>query len=231
MPNLPDHPLQHIPLFSGISTAALEKISAAAKKRRLEEGGFFFHQGDPADLIYVLAEGRVKLTQLNPDGQQVLLRIIAPYTLFGAIALTRGEAYPVSAQACEPSVSLYWTKEVLMALVMEIPQLGMNAINMMAEHVHEFQERLRQLATERVERRLARSLLRLASQFGKKIPEGVLIDMPLTRQDLAEMNGTTLYTVSRTLSQWQAQGIVELGRERVVIRYPHGLVRIAEDLA
>ncbi|MHB8818430.1 MAG: helix-turn-helix domain-containing protein, partial [Bellilinea sp.] len=77
---------------------------------------------------------------------------------------------------------------------------------------------------------LARTLLRRASQAGKKTDDGVLIDLALTRQDLAEMTGTTLYTVSRILSQWETQGLVRSGRERVTIRFPHGLVAIAEDL-
>jgi CRP-like cAMP-binding protein len=118
-----------------------------------------------------------------------------------------------------------------MDFIVTEPKLALNAVRMMADHVLEFQERFSQLATERVERRLARSILRLASQAGRKIEDGVLIDLPLSRQDLAEMNGTTLYTVSRIMSQWEEQGLVRLGRERVVIRFPHGLVRIAEDLA
>jgi len=96
--------------------------------------------------------------------------------------------------------------------------------------VREFQGRYRELATERVERRLSRMIIRLANQVGKKTSEGVLLDLPLTRQDLAEMSGTTLFTVSRILSQWEAQGLVQAGREKLLIVFPYGLVRIAEDL-
>ncbi|MGE5140292.1 MAG: Crp/Fnr family transcriptional regulator, partial [Rudaea sp.] len=88
----------------------------------------------------------------------------------------------------------------------------------------------RELSTERVERRVANALLRLAQQTGVKTPEGVLIDLALTRQDIADMTGTTLYTVSRILSHWEQRGLVETGRERIVIRSPHGLVAIAQDL-
>jgi CRP-like cAMP-binding protein len=96
--------------------------------------------------------------------------------------------------------------------------------------VRDFQDRVRELSTERVERRIARALIRLVRQAGKKVQEGVLIDLPLSRQDLAEMSGTTLFTVSRTLSQWESKGLIQSGRERVVVRNPHGLVSIAEDL-
>jgi CRP-like cAMP-binding protein len=86
------------------------------------------------------------------------------------------------------------------------------------------------LSTKRVETRIARAVLRLARQSGKKIDEGVLIDLPLSRQDLAEMAGTTLYTVSRVIREWEIKEIVQSKRQQIIIRYPHGLVSIAEDL-
>jgi CRP-like cAMP-binding protein len=100
----------------------------------------------------------------------------------------------------------------------------------MSDRIQELQDRLRELSTERVERRIANTLLRLARQTGQKTPDGIRIDLALSRQDIAEMSGTTLYTVSRTLSRWEQIGIVESGRERVLIRSPHGLVAIAQDL-
>jgi CRP/FNR family transcriptional regulator, nitrogen oxide reductase regulator len=166
---------------------------------------------------------------MNADGQQILMRAIGPYNLFGAVAMTQQETYPVSAETMEECAALAWTKPTIMGLIGRFPPLAINAIQLMAQYTQEFQERFRQLATERVERRLAHTLLRLASQTGKKIPEGVWIDLPLTRQDLAEMTGTTLYTVSRLLSQWEAQGLIIADRERIVIRFPHGLVSIAEE--
>jgi CRP-like cAMP-binding protein len=222
--------LRDAALFQGLPDSALEAICRLAGRREIRAGEFFFFQGDPAERIFILLSGRVKLIQSSPDGQQVLLRIAGPYMLFGGVALAQGETYPASAQAGEAGQALSWRKLDLMPLIDQYPRLAVNAMQLMAGHVQEFQERYRQLATERVERRLARSLLRLAAQLGRKVPEGVLIDMPLSRQDLAEMNGTTLYTVSRILSQWEAQGLVITGREKVVIHYPHGLVRIAEDL-
>jgi CRP-like cAMP-binding protein len=223
--------LQALDLFQGLSDASLEAICNAASRRRVASGGYFFFQGDPAEWIFVLVEGRIKVSQATFDGQQVLLRMLTPYALFGGVAFSQNETYPANALADEDSLALCWSKARLMDFIVTEPKLALNAVRMMADHVLEFQERFSQLATERVERRLARSILRLASQAGRKIEDGVLIDLPLSRQDLAEMNGTTLYTVSRIMSQWEEQGLVRLGRERVVIRFPHGLVRIAEDLA
>jgi CRP-like cAMP-binding protein len=99
-----------------------------------------------------------------------------------------------------------------------------------ARHYRRLLDRYQELATERVEQRVARALLRLARQVGQKEEDGILINLPLSREDLAEMIGTTLYTVSRILSRWEHQGLVKTGRERVLIRNPHALVDIAEDL-
>ena len=91
-------------------------------------------------------------------------------------------------------------------------------------------DRYRELATERVEQRVARAIIRLTRQVGKRTEQGVLLDMPLSRQDLGEMTGTTLYTVSRIMSGWEQKGLISTGRERIVILNPHGLVTVAEDL-
>jgi len=222
--------LQTVPLFTGLEKAELDAVCRAAKLCRQGQDEYFFFQGDPAGKIYVLLDGRVKISQTNEDGQQVLFRAIRPTTLFGGLAMTKTEIYPVTAQAAEESTAACWLKEDFMGLVAKFPKLALNALGMMADRVQEFQDRFRELATERVERRLARTLLRLASQSGRKTEQGVLIDLALTRQDLAEMTGTTLFTVSRIISQWENQKLVITGRERIVISFPHGLVQIAEDL-
>jgi CRP/FNR family transcriptional regulator, nitrogen oxide reductase regulator len=222
--------LLQTPLFQGLTEAELANITRQSHLQSLAAGEFFFLQNDLVDSIYILIQGRVKLTQSDSNGEQVLLRSIGPYELFGAVALTEIKNYMVTAQASEDSQAIYWKRSEIKPFVQQYPVLAMNGIQIMANHAQEVQERFKQLATQNVERRLANTLLRLASQTGRKIEEGVLIDMPLTRQDLAEMSGMTLFTVSRLLKQWQEQQLVISKRERVIIRYPHGLVCIAEDI-
>ncbi len=229
MPFQPVPTIEEITLFRGIPPSEMQTILAAAHQKRLKEGGFFFLQDDPANAFYILESGRVRLSQFTADGQQILLRVIVPFTPFGAVSLADGETYPVSAQAAEDSIALVWSKNNLDHLIVNIPRLAINAVKIMAEHVQEFQQRFSEIATQRVERRLARMILRLAAQTGVKTQSGVEVNLPLSRQDLAEMIGTTLYTVSRILSQWESQGLILSGRERVVIRYPHGLVMIADE--
>jgi CRP-like cAMP-binding protein len=218
-------------LFAGAAPATLEAVRASAISRAVEEDGFFFFQGDPATHVYVLVEGRAKLLQVSPAGQQVIMRLLTAGEAFGGIALLKPQAgYPVSAQAVEDSTALAWEASTLRGLAEKDPAIALNTTEVISSYMTQVQDRYRELATEKVERRIARTLLRLASQSGRKVAEGVLIDIPLTRQDIAQMTGTTLFTVSRTVSEWERQGLLEVGRERVIITNPHGLVRIAEDL-
>lgn len=228
-PPFPMDEIGKISLFDGLSTKDLDQLVQAAHRKQLRAGEFFFLQGDPAECMYVLLSGRVKLTQAGPDGQQALIRVIKPVTLFALVAITTASDYLVTAQAAEDSLALYWDRQKMMSYVMQIPQMTHNAMRIMAERLLEIQERFRQVITERVEQRLAHTLIRLAAQSGKRVEEGILIDMHLTRQDLAEMSGTTLYTASRMLKRWEEQGYVLTGREKVIIRNPHGLVRIVES--
>lgn len=179
--------------------------------------------------MFVLLKGRVKLSQVGPDGQQALIRIITPVTLFALVAITAESRYLVTAQAAEDSLALYWTRSELTQFVQRVPQMAMNAMRILAERLQEIQERFRQVTTERVEQRLAHTLIRLASQSGKAAPGGILIDLTLTRQDLAEMSGTTLFTASRMLNRWEEQGLVIANREQVIIRDPQGLAEIVEE--
>lgn len=229
MPFQPVSRLQNLALFKNLSFAEVESILQSGRQKKVGSEIFFFVQDDPANAFYVLIQGKVRLSQFTSDGQQILLRIIVPITPFGAVALAENERYPVSAQAIEPATAIVWTKESLDRLLVKYPQLAINAVKILAEHVQEFQQRFTEIATQRVERRLARMILRLANQIGVKTERGVEVNLPLSRQDLAEMVGTTLYTVSRTLSQWETQGLIHSGRERLIILHPHGLVKIAEE--
>lgn len=218
-------------LFKDVSPDIFERVLEASVVRSVEEDGFYFMQGDPATHAYVLVEGRVKMIQITPNGQQITLRIMTPGQTYGGIALLNPKAgYPATAQAVEDSKALAWDTAHLRELVEKDPSISLNVMSLMHGYISELQERQKALVTDRVEQRIARILLKLAAQSGRKIDEGVLIDLPITRQDIAEMSGTTLFTVSRTLNEWERGGLLEIGRERVVIRNPHGLVSIADEL-
>ena len=174
---------------------------------------------------------RLKISQSTIDGQQVLLRLVTPCALFGGIAFSQQETYPANALADEDSLALCWSKAQADGIRRQRASTGFEC------HSHDGRSRpgvsrTLQPACHAAGGKAPGSIDPApASQAGRKIEEPESPStFPYLGRTWAEMNGTTLYTVSRIMSQWEQQGLVLLGRERVVIRYPHGLVRIAEDL-
>lgn len=224
--------LRRVNVFRDATDEDLRLFAERGILRSIEEGEFFFFQGDQARYAYVLVSGRAKLLQTNHVGQQVNLRVIDQWQIFGALGAVREEAtYPATAQALEPSTALAIESNFLKEMMKTRPYLNVNLMQLMTGYIMEMQERYRELATERVERRIALTILRLAGQIGKRTESSPMaVELPLSRQDVAEAAGTSMYTVSRVLADWERRGLVEAGRERVVIRNPHGLVQISEGV-
>lgn len=222
--------LASVPLFKDLTPEILKPIIALGRLTPMPAGEFFFNEGDDADRFFVMTVGRVKLTQLTPEGHQVVLGHIGPGDAFGGVGAFGDPTYPVSAETVEPSVALAWTSGTMQHVLETHPTVAINAIRFVAQRLHDLQRRYRQLMTERVERRVARALLRLVRDAGRRVASGVEIGFPVSRQDIAEMTGTTLYTVSRLMSSWQERGILSGVRQHIVLLKAHALVAIAEDL-
>ena len=217
-------------LFRGLPEADLAKVAAAFRTKRVRRGEFAFLAGEPATCLNVLAEGRIKVIREGEDGHEVILRLVRPGDAFGGAGVWEESTYPASALAQDDAVILQLPVPAFQSFLGAYPNLGLAVIKILAGRLREAEERIEQLQTERVERRLAQALLRLANKTGVKSAEGIRIGVPLSREDLAEMAGTTLSTASRTLSAWSREKIVDVGRQRVTIREPHRLVTIAGDL-
>jgi len=225
-----DDLLKKCKLFRNISDSGQKRVREAGWLRQVAADDYFYQQGDPATAFCVLLEGRAKLTKVTMDGHQILARFLEPGDCFGVVAVQPGAPYPLSVQAVDACSAVAWDTETLQELLKRYPRIAMNALEVMTEQCQGWQRRYEEIITENVEQRVAGTLVRLARQAGKRVRSGILIDIHLSRQDLAEMTGTTLYTVSRILNRWEQKGLVEIGRERVVIRDGHGLVEIAESL-
>jgi CRP-like cAMP-binding protein len=218
------------PLFTQLTQAECNAILATAHVHQVRQGDYFFHQGEDAATLYVITEGRVKLTQVTPEGEQVIVNYFGPGDGLGIIVALIDMPYPLSAEAMELCTAVAWDRHTMKQLMFQYPQLALNGIEMIGQRFAWLQTRFQEVATQRVEQRVARALLRLVRQFGKRVPEGVLIDMPLSRQDLAEMTGTNLYNASRILSKWEQQGLISTSRMQIILCKAHDLVMIAEDL-
>lgn len=220
--------LKSLAVFGGMTDAELDDILAGATSRRHAAGTAVFEQGQPATHFFVLLHGRLRVTQVTPEGQQVIVRMVNPGDLFGIAKALRRPDYPGTATAASDSVALVWPMESWDGLLARHPSFAVNAMQTMGSRLQEAHTRMRELSTEEVERRVAHAVLRLAQQSGKKEGSGIRIDFPISKQDIAEMTGTTLHTVSRILSAWEAASLVEGGRQRLLVKDPHRLVLIGD---
>lgn len=220
--------LMRTEIFRTLPEDVLDDVIIDSFRKRLSKDEILFHRGDPVSTVYVVVVGRLRATQKTPHGAQVIIRFLGPGDLAGYMALLGAPEYPGTVTAIDDVHLIGWSKSAIQQLMERHPRIAMNAVALLGARYHEMQVRLRELSTENVERRIAHTILRLVSQAGRRSAQGVEIAFPLSRQDLAEMTGTTLHTVSRTLSAWEEQGIVYSGRRRVVLCKLHELTAIAE---
>jgi CRP-like cAMP-binding protein len=215
------------PLFRGASEQERGQLAASARDCAAARREVFVVQGQPAHESFLLCAGRVKLTQVSADGQEFILRLVGPGEHFGALGVPPGDTHPATAEALEPSQALQWARRQLDGLVERSPVLHANALRIVSQRLRSAEERCREMATERVAQRVARTLFRLLGHVGR--PSGGAVYVSLTREELAQMTGTTLFTVSRLFSRWEAEGLIRPRREGVLIDDAAGLVRVADS--
>lgn len=222
--------ISDLPIFATLDGEALDDILGRARTQLFTRSTSVFTQDEAAHSFFVLLHGRLRVTQVTPEGQQIVMRFVGPGEIFGVAMALRRATYPATATAVVDSLALAWPSAAWAPLVAAYPPLAINALQTMGARLQEAQTRLREISTEEVERRIAHAVLRLAAESGRETADGLLIDFPLSRQDLAEMTGTTLHTVSRIVSAWEHRGLVEGGRQRIVVRDLRGLEGLVEAL-
>lgn len=230
MPHLDRSLITEAPAFAGLDGAALDDILSHAQSFRIPKGEVAFRQGEPAERFFILLHGRLRVTRLNPQGQQMVVRFVNPDDMFGVAMAIQCDTYPGTATAAVDSLALSWPNAQWAGMIARHPALTVNAMRALGARLQDSQQRILDLSTQKVEQRIAGAVLQLAHQAGRPSEQGLKIDFPLSRQDLAEMTASTLHTVSRTLSAWEAFGLVECGRQRLTVRNEEGLQAIANGL-
>lgn len=215
-------------LFAGLRPEALVEVAAGGRVQQLGKGAVLFTQGGPADRCHALLEGRIRIAQSGTGGGQLIVRFVGPGQTFGTVALFTNRRYPAEAVVLTDSVVISWPHQDILELIRRHPQIALNLVGIVGARLREVQERLREVATERVDRRIANALLRLADP-GRAGGEGAVIEFPLTRRDVAEMCGATLHTVSRVLTAWEKAGYIATHRRRLTIHRPETLRRLAGE--
>lgn len=216
-------------LFRELPAAALDAVAAAARVRQFPKDFLIFSQGDEGARAHAVIEGGVRIAQSGSDGAQAVMRFIGPGEMFGTVALFTDGRYPADAITVSETLEASWSEAELRELIARYPQIAINVIRIIGMRLQDVQNRVRELATQRAERRVAYALLRLANQAGLGTAEGLTIRFPLRRKDVADISGTTLHTASRILTAWEKAGLLVTRNQRLTIRHPAELLRIAED--
>lgn len=224
-----DKTISGLPPFRALSYPERVEILCAAKRIVVAEGTMIFAEGARGAAFFLLVSGQAKVVQVTPDGGQIVAHFVVPGQFFGLAVAVGLLAYPGTAIAATRSVVLSWPAAVWAGLASAHPSFGEAALLTVGSYLQEALARLRQVASVRVEQRIAHALLRLLGQSGQPGERVTEIAFSVTRQDVAEMASTTLHTVSRTLHSWEEVGILSGGRRRIVIRDAQALARIAGE--
>ena len=228
MNKLDESLLTSLPPFRNFSKTQIRTVLDLATPKRFGRELAVFTEGDPAKRFYLLLDGHIRVVRTTPNGDQIIVLHIAPGQLFGIAAAMRRDTYPATAMTADECLTLSWPNALWHKFAEDYPGFATENYKTVGERMGEVNNRVVEMATQHVEQRVACTLLRLINQNGKKVENGIAIDFPITRQNLSEMTGTTLHTVSRLLSAWQKEGIVASTRKRVAVTDPHRLVLISE---
>lgn len=180
-------------------------------------------EGDAVTFTALIQLGHLKLTRAAPDGTEVLVRYMGPGDPFAAIAVLPDARFPVTATAVTPVRLLVWSAADMRAFSDRVPRLKTNLMSAMSGHMTGALARMQELTSDRVPQRVARALVRLAHDSGERTPQGWRIVHPITRQELAELTGTTLFTVSRLVSAWESEGLLRTSRGAMTVVDPDAL--------
>ncbi len=176
----------------------------------------------------MLLDGYVRVVRITSTGEQVTSLHIPAGQLLGIARAIGRDTYPATAMTASESLALSWPMHLWDSFVTEYDGFATESYKTLGHRLNEVQNKVVEMATQQVEQRVANALLRLINQTGRNVENGIEIDFPITRQDLSELTATTLHTVSRLLSGWEKQGLVESRRKRIVVRDPHALVVLAQ---
>jgi CRP-like cAMP-binding protein len=213
-------------LFSGLSEKECLEIASCARARTFARDELLFTQGQSARNLVMIQSGSVKLSQLSPGGNEVILWMTGSGDPLGMPTDSSSCSHTCSARAMEQCKTLVWEYSRLQSLLEQYPQIRRNVSQILSSRLDELQERFREVATEKVAQRLALALLRLVKKVGKPAAGGV--EVLLSREELAQMTGTTLFTISRLLSKWGEEGFVLPKREAVLVIDSSRLAQVSE---
>jgi CRP-like cAMP-binding protein len=221
--------ISRLPFFRHLSSDAIIEINHLFEDCDFAAEQVLYFEGDPGRNLYLVASGKVKLTRLALSGREVLLDILHGGEYFGHLAIASQRGYSETAIAQTDCCILQISAQKFETVMNRYPEVTMRVLKAVGQRLEESQEMIKQLSVYTVAERVAATLIRLARKLGEQKQTGTLIQIPLSRQDLAAMTGTTVETVSRVMSHFSSEGLIFTGRKWVVLRDLERLMQIAKE--
>lgn len=219
--------LKKIDLFKNLSDEELKELQSYVVTTAYKKKEYIFSEGDSPEWFYIASEGKVKVTKLSHEGKEIILEVISPHDIFGGVAVLRNFPYPANAVAMEDAEVIKISRKNLMRLVDRFPNLMYFIALQLGDRMKSSYDSLKNIALERVEARIAALLLKLSNKVGVDTKDGLLIDMRLTKQDVADMVGTTVETSIRTFSKFKKEGLVTDTDGKFIIKDMEGLASLS----
>lgn len=217
MSALDDDLLRRIPFFRRLSPELRARVGAVAHLKSHDRGELIFAEGDPSDAFIIIVSGRVKVFKSTPAGKEIILEIFGAGDPLGAVAVYEGAPFMASALALESTEILAIEQRAFFQLLEENPAFVRGLLSGLTIRLAELTRRLAELTGARVEARFARLFLKLCEQIGKNDRGGVFVPMPLSRQELADLTGTTIETAIRIMSRWQKEDVLHTDKDGFVV--------------
>ncbi|MBF0317256.1 MAG: Crp/Fnr family transcriptional regulator [Nitrospirae bacterium] len=223
--------LKDVNFFKGLNDVEIEEIGPYLQHASYKKREMVFSEGERSEWLYVVIDGKVKITKLSNEGKEIILELIQAKELFGAVAVFKDFPYPANAVAMEPTSTLKVSRKDLLKLLDRYPTLMLSLASIIGDRMKDSYEMLKSIALECVESRIASLLLKLADKSAYNSSDnlamtadtGSVIDLRLTRQDIADMVGTTVETSIRTFSKFKKEGLIQERNGRIVIKDRIGL--------
>ncbi|MBT9171811.1 MAG: CRP-like cAMP-activated global transcriptional regulator [Syntrophomonadaceae bacterium] len=210
--------LKKVPFFEDLTDAELSMIAAVMTEKAFARNELIFLEDDPGEGMFIIRQGRVKVSKSSADGREQILHILKEGDIFAEVVLFDQGVYPASAEAVEETRVWLLRNGDMEVLLQNHPKLAVKLLRLMGRRLRQAQLLIRDLALHDTCGRLAGLLLRFARREGERTERGIVLDLDLTRQELASMIGTSRETVARILSRFQREGLLELDKQKIVIR-------------
>ncbi len=221
--------IRRLSFFSFLPEDAVREINLLFHDKGFSPGQPVYFEGDKAQYLYLVAMGKVKLVRNTASGHEILLDILHGGEYFGNLKLLGADAYAETAIAQTDCCILQISSQDFETILARHPEVTRKVLTAVGKRLEESRELIQQLSTYTVEQRIASALLRLAGKLGEQRDESVLIQLPISRQELAAMTGTTTETVSRVMSRFADSGLIQSGRKWVAVTQRAGLEKLVKE--